>query len=187
MAATLLMLYLCVGEPFVHLLLKQGHSLQIITSFIELPSTEIKLLSKALIARLIPANVANDDMAVLTLIQDDEADHLISVLQSKQSYNTIPVVSVLMDLSRSPLNIVTFISKDTTSILSDVMDDICDEDQVMAAQVIWRMVELNYEGNEDMSLIVNNGSLCDHQSQEDGPGMVLCLLLYYTRPHQIVF
>ena len=174
MAATVLMLYLCADEPSVHQLLKQGYSLQIISSFIELPSTEIKLLSKALIARLIPANVANDDMAVLTLIQDDEVDHLVDILQSKQSYTTIPVVSVMMDLSRSPHNIVAFLLKNTASALSDSMDNICEDDQVMAAQVIWRIMELNYEGNEDVSLIVNNGSLSDQPSQEDGMIRVYC-------------
>ena len=79
------MLYLCMNKPSVLQLLRQSHSLQIITSLVRFSSTEIRVLSKALVARLIPANVSTDDMAELILIQDDEVDHLISILTSKQS------------------------------------------------------------------------------------------------------
>lgn len=174
MAVTVLMLYLCADKPSVHQLLKQNHSLQIVAPLIESPFTEVKLLSKALIARLIPANVASDDLAVLMLIQDDEVDHLISVLTSEQSYNTvIPVISVMMDLSRSPHNMGTFVSKNIALVLSNSMDSISEEDQIKATQLIQRMLELNYEGSEDMYMIINNGSLQDRPSLEDG--MITCV------------
>ena len=176
MAATVLMLYLCMNKPSVLQLLRQSHSLQIITSLVRFSSTEIRVLSKALVSRLIPANVSTDDMAELILIQDDEVDHLISILTSKQSYNMIPIVSVMMDLSRSPHNITALISKSIALALSDSMDSFCEEDQAMAAQLIWTIMEFNYEATEDVSLIVKNGSLHDHPTLEDG--MISCLLPY---------
>ena len=182
MAATVLMLYLCVNKPSVLQLLRQSHSLQIITSLIGLSSTKIRVLSKALIARLIPANVATDDMAELILIRDDEVDHLISVLTSTQSYNTIPIVSVMMDLSRSPHNIATFVSKSIALTLSDLMDSNCEEAQAMAAQLLWTIMEFNYETTQDMSLIVNNGSLHDHPTLEDGM-IYNCCHIYCAVPN----
>ena len=168
MVATVSMLYLCAVKPSIQQLLKQTHSLQIVTPFIESPSTEIKLLSKALIARLIPINVTSDDMAVLIIMQDDEVDHLISALTSKESYHTIPVISVMTDLSRSPHNMGAFVSKDTITVLANCMDSIGEEDQAKAAQLIWRMMELNFEGSENTYMIINNGSLQDQPSLEDG-------------------
>ena len=149
-------------------LLKENHYLHVIAPFIELPSTEIKVLSKALIARLIPTDIMIDNIAVLIIIQDDEVNHLVNVLTSKELCHSIPVITIMMDLSRSPHNMERFISKDTASILSNCMDSISEEYQAKAAQLIWRMMELNYEGNEDVCMIINNGSLQDQPSMEDG-------------------
>lgn len=153
------MLYLSAINPSVRQLLKQSHCLQSIGSLIQLPSIEIKLLSKALIARLIPTDAVNDDMAVLMLIEDDEVDHLISMLTSLQSYKAIPSISVVMDICRSPHNLWALASRDVAVKLSDVMDSISEGDQSKAAELIWRMMELNYEGSEKVSAVINNGSL----------------------------
>ena len=88
----------------------------------------------------------------------------------------IPIVSVMMDLSRSPHNITVFVSKSIALALSDSMDSFCEEDQAMAAQLIWTIMEFNYEATEDVSLIVKNGSLHDRPTLEDG--MISCLLPY---------
>lgn len=150
-----LILYLCAINPSACQLLKQNHCLQSIGPLIQLPSTEIKLLSKALIARLIPTDVVNDDMAVLMLIEDKEVDHLINILTPVQSYKAIPV---MMDLSRSPHNMWALASRDLTLKLSDIMESLSEDDQSKAAQLIWRMMELNYEESEEVSTIIHNGT-----------------------------
>ena len=147
---------MCAGNPAVCQLLKQPHCFQSIGPLIQLPSSEIKLFSKALIARLIPINAVNDDMAVLMVIED-EVDHLISLISSTQS---IPIISVIMDLCRSPHNMCVFASRnEITSKLADMIDSIGEDEQSKVAQLIWRMMEFNYEGNEEMCAIINNGTL----------------------------
>ena len=158
-AAMILMLYFCVSNQAMYHAINQNSYLQILGPLIQLPSIEIKLLSKALIARMIPADAVKDDMAVLILIEDDEVDHLLSILSSDvQSYNTVPCISVMADLSRSPHNMWAFASRDVALKLSDLMDHFGEDDQSKAAQLIWRVMELNYEGSEEVSLVINSGT-----------------------------
>lgn len=150
------MLYSCAINPSVCQLIKQPHYFQSIGPLIQLPSSEIKLLSKALIARLIPIDAVNDDMAVLMLIEDDEVDHLISMLTSTQ---LIPVISIMMDLCRSPHNMCAFASRlSIASMLSDIMDSASEDDQSKVAQLIRRLTVFNFESNE-VSAVINNGTL----------------------------
>ena len=148
-----LILYACAISIPTRQLLKEN--LPGIGSLIHLPSTEIKLLSKALVARLIPTDATRDDMAVLMLIEDDEADYLISMLSPVQS---IPIISVISDLCRSPHNMWALASRDVALKLSDIMDNISEDDQSKAAQLIYRMVEFCYEGNEEVSQVINGGT-----------------------------
>lgn len=158
-------LYLCASNPPVCQLLKCNHCLQSIKPLIELPSTEIKLLSKALIARLIPIDTVSDDAAVLTLITDDEVEYLMSLITSAQSYKIIPIISVMIDLSRSPHNTFALASREVAMKLSDVMESFSEDDQAKSALLIWRMMELDYDGSEEVSTIGNNGTL---QAQSEG-------------------
>ena len=158
--ATMLMLYSCANKPTMCQLLKQNHCIKCVGQLTQFNSTDIKLISKALVARLIPTDTSSDDMAVLILIKDDEVDHLISMVQSIWSkHNPFPIISVIMDLSRSPHNMWAFASRDVAMVLSNVMDSINEEDQAMSAQMIWVLMEFNYTGNEEVSAIVNNGTL----------------------------
>lgn len=129
---------------------------------------DIKLLSKALISRLIPADAASNDMAVMMLVDDDEVDELMSTLTPVQSHGVIPSISIMMDLSRSPHNLWAFASKDAASKLSDIMDDLTEDDQAKAAQLVWTMMELNYAGTEEVSAIINNGTLQEQPHNEEG-------------------
>lgn len=156
---TLLMLYFCAEKPSAHQALENNHYLHTIKPLVKSPSTENRVLSKALIARMIPLNTASDNLALLIQVNDDEVHYLVSVLESVHS--SLPIISVLMDLSRSPHNMWTFMSKNVPSQLSDSMDSISEEDQVMAAQLIWQMMESNYGGSEEISAIINNGTLQD--------------------------
>ncbi len=164
--AVLLMLYLIAINPPTRQLLQKN--LQSIAPLTQLPSTEIKLLSKALIARLIPADIANYDMAVLALIEADEVDCLMNTLISVQSYKTIPTLSVIVDLSRSPHNMWALASKDVALKLSDIMENMSKADESKAAQLIWRMMELNYKGSEEVSIITNNGTLQEESFSVEG-------------------
>ena len=158
--STMLMLYSCANRPTMCQLLKQNNCIKSVGQLTQFNSTGIKLISKALVARLIPTDASSDDMAVLILIKDDEVDHLISMVQSTRSkYNPFPIISVIMDLSRSPHNIWAFASRDFAMVLSSVMDSINEEDQAMSAQMIWMLMEFNYTGNEEVSAVVNNGTL----------------------------
>ena len=153
------MLYLCAVNSSVCQLLKQPQCFQSIGPLVQLPFNNIKLLSKALIARLIPADAVDDDMAVLIVIED-EVDDLISMLESTPSYKTIPVISVMIDLCRSPHNMSAFASRvNVVSKLSDMMDSVSEDDQPKVAELIWRMMEFNYTGNEKVSAVINNGTL----------------------------
>lgn len=125
----------------------------------------MKVLSKALIARLIPADAGSDDSAVLTLIEDDEVDYLMSLIVSPHSHNVVPIISIMMDLSRSPHNSFALASKDVMMKLSDAMESFGEDDQARGAQLIWRMMELEYDGSEEVSHISNNGTL---QAQSEG-------------------
>ena len=156
------MLYLCAGNPPICQLIKQNHCLQSVGALIQLPSSRIRVLSKALIARLISADAVRDDMAVLILIEDDEVDHLMSIVGRVSSYETIPVISVLMDLCRSPHNMGALVSRDAALMLSDVMESISADDQTKVAQLIWKMMDLNYQGTEEVSSIINSGTLLLH-------------------------
>lgn len=166
-AAIVLMLYLCAIDPPTCQLLKQNHCLQSIRSLILLPSTEIKLLSKALIARLIPIDAVSDDMAVLMLIKDDEVDYLMSMLTSVQSYKTVPIISVMTDLGRSPHNMFALASREVAVKLSDIMDS-SEDDPSKATQLISSMMELNYEGSEEVSAVINNGTLQEQSLHVEG-------------------
>jgi hypothetical protein len=150
-------LYSCAIDPSGCQLIRR--SLQSIGSLTQFPSTEIKLFSKALLARLIPPDAVKDDAAVLILIKDDEVNHLISTLASVQSYDVIPGISIVVDLCRSPHNMLALVSRDAVSTLTDVMDRLGEDDQSKAAQLIWRMMELNFESNADVSAIINNGTV----------------------------
>ena len=119
------------------------------------------MLSKALIARLIPINASNDDAALLLLMEDAEVDYLMRLITPVQSYEMIPVTSVMIDLSRSPHNLFALASRDATMKLSDVMNSWSEYDQAIGAQLIWRMMELEYDGSEEMSVICNKGTLSE--------------------------
>ena len=136
-------------------------SLQSVGSLIQLPSTETRLISKALISHLIPADTVKDDMAVLMLIEDDEVDCLVSMLASVPLAIDIPIISVMMDLCRSPHNMWALASRDVALVqkLSNVMDGTSKDDQSKATQLIWRMIESNFNGSEEVSAIINSGSL----------------------------
>ena len=43
--------------------------------------------------------------------------------------------------------------------LSNVMDGTSKDDQSKATQLIWRMIESNFNGSEEVSAIINSGSL----------------------------
>ena len=123
-------------------------------------SVKIKIFSKALIARLIPVDTIKDDVAVLLLIDDEELDYLIKILTLSQSkYAAVPIVPVMVDLSRSPHNLYAFVAKGIASLLSDIMDSISEHDQIMAAQLIWRIMTFNYKENESTSAIIYDGTL----------------------------
>ena len=156
-----LFLYLCASYQPVSELLKLNHYRQSIGPLIQLPSTEIKVLSKALIARLIPADVVSDDSAAMTLIENEEVDYLMGLIVPDlyQSYKALPVISIMMDLSRSPHNLFGLVSKDAVTKLSDVLESLSEEDEAKTAQLIWRMMELEYNGSEGLSAISHNGTL----------------------------
>ena len=160
-----LFLYLCANNPPVYQLLKQNSCIQSIGQLTELSSIDIKVLSRALIARLIPNDAVSDDSAVLILIGEDEVEYLISLMIPTQSYKKIPVISIMVDLSRSPRNLFTFASKDVVLKLSDSMESLSEDDQAKSALLIWRIMELDYDGSEEMSVISNSGTLQDVQSK----------------------
>lgn len=156
-AALILFLYLCANNPLVNLLLKRNNVLQIIGSLIHLSSSKpIKVLSKALIARLIPTDAIKDDTAVLILVEDDEVDYLVNSLQT---CGRIPIVMIMMDLSRSPHNMWALESKGVAIMLADNMEGLSENDQSLCAQLIWKLKELQYNGSEDVSVLNNNGTL----------------------------
>lgn len=115
------------------------------------------MLSKALVARLIPIDAVSDDMAVLMQIKDDEVEYLISLLA--QSHQIIPIISVMMDLGRSPHNLFALTSRNVTVKLSEAMESFSENDQAKSAQLIWKMMELDYDENDNMSTISSNGTL----------------------------
>lgn len=158
-AVTLLMLYLYADRPSACQALEHNHYLHTIKALVQSSSTENRLLSKALIARMIPLNTANDKLALLTQVNHDEVHYLISVLESVHS--SLPVISILMDLSRSPHNMWTFVSENVASQLSDSMNCISEEDQALAAQLIWQMMESDYGDSKEISAVINNGTLRD--------------------------
>lgn len=150
-------------------LLNQDCCLQNIQALVKLPFTELRLLSKGLVARLIPTDIASDDRASLMLVKDDEIDLLIGAFTSIRSCRTIiPLIPVMMDLSRSPHNVSAFASKNVASVLSDVMDSISEDDQDRAAQLIWMMMESNDDGSENESLLTNNGTMQDLSGLVEG-------------------
>lgn len=157
----LLLLYLCADKPSLQQLLTQNHCIQTVGFLIQssVQLVELQLLSKALIARLIPIDTS-DDTAVLILIKDDEVDHIIKMLTSAQSKHiNLPIISIMMDLCRSPHNMWALASRDVSLLLSDVMDNISEGDQAKGAQLIWRMMEFNYNESEEVSALINNGTL----------------------------
>ena len=151
------MLYSCAITPSAHQLMQ--HSWQSIKTLIQLPSIEIKLLSKALIARLIPADAVQDDNAALILIEDTEVDVLIKMLTPVPLFKAVPVISVMVDLCRSPHNMQALVARNVVVKLSDIMDSMSEDDQSKAARLIWRMMELKFESSEEVSVIVNDGTL----------------------------
>ena len=151
-------LYEFAGSPRACQQLKQNHCLEIIGPLIEISSTEIKVLSKALIARMIPIDAISDDMAVLTLIKDEEVEYLIT-LMSSQPCQTIPIISVMIDLGRSPHNLFALASQNVAAKLSEVMESFYEDDQAKIAQLIWKIMEIDYDGSENISIVSNNGSL----------------------------
>lgn len=158
----MLCLYECVfNESTCQLLVRQN--VQSIGSLILGSSTsvKVKLLCKALVARLIPTDVSKDEMAVLMLTDDAEVDLLINMLSPDQFF---PSLSVMTDLCRSPHNMYALVSRDATSKLSEMMESLSEDNQSKAAQLIWEIMQLTYEGDEVVSAVINNGSLkclCD--------------------------
>ena len=128
---------------------------------------DIKLLSKALIARLIPVDTTDDDNAALLLINDDEARYLVNVLQSCQ-YTALPINSVLTDLCRSRHNMQALVTMDVASVLSDYMDSISESDQICTSQLIRSMMTLNCGGSEKATAVTNNGTLFNQSFDEEG-------------------
>ena len=157
--AILLMFYLSAINPSVRELLRENHCIWRVGPLIQLPSTRIKLLSKALIARLIPTDVIDYNKAALVVMEDGEADHLISMLTSVQSYQVIPIFPVMIDLCRSPHNVWALVSRDVLVKLLGVCNNISKEDLSKSPQLIWRMVELKYNGTEGLTAVINNGTL----------------------------
>ena len=172
------MLYLSANMLTVRQLLKENECIQSIGQLIQFSSTDIKLISKALIARLIPMDTANDDMAVLMLITHDEVDRLIGIVQSKCI--TFPIMSVIMDLSRSPHNMRVFASKDFVTVLSNIMDSFSDEDQARSTQVMQMLMQQSFTGNEDKAAIANNGTLMSSNENQPpcGQGMMNAMCFY---------
>lgn len=141
------MLYFTADKPFASQTLEQFHFLQSMEPLVHSYSTGIQLLSKALIARLITADTMSDDTTLLMLVTDHEADHLVHLLTSVQSeYTALPIIPVLMDLSRLPQNLWAFASRETALILSSItmMNSISEDDQAKAKQMILKMKELTY-------------------------------------------
>ena len=157
-ASLVLFLYLCASYAPVSQLLK-SHCLQSIGPLTQLPSTRIKVLSKALIARLIPTDAVSDESTVMTLIEDEEVDYLISLVTPIQLYKVFPVTSVMMDLSRSPHNMFALASKDIVMKLSEIMESLSENNQAQCALLIWRVMELDYNESEGVFTISNNGTL----------------------------
>ena len=156
------MIYLYAVKPHVHKALKENHCLKNVVSLLKSSSVEsdIQLLLKGLLARLIPIDTTNDENALLLLINDDEVHYLVNVLQSCQSkYTALPIVPVLTDLCRSPHNMHVLASMDVATLLSDIMDSISNTDRTEAAQLIWSMMTLRYEENVTNSAVINNGTL----------------------------
>ena len=172
----MLFLYLCAGVPSLCHLLKQHHCYEVIGPLTQLQSNQVKVLSKALISRLIPVDVVSHNTTILILIQDDEVDYLTSLIALAHSYQAVPVVSIMMDLSRSPHNLFMLASKDVTVKVSEVMEAWSEDDQAQSAQLIWRLMESNYDGSEEVSAIVNNGSLTQAE------GMYLKVLYIVSCP-----
>ena len=151
---------MCADRPHVSQVLKHSNYLQTVYSLVQSSSVKIKIFSKALIARLIPVDTIKDDVAVLLLIDDEELHYLIKILTLSQSkYAAVPIVPVMVDLSRSPHNLYAFVTKGIASLLSDIMDSISEHDQIMAAQLIWRIMTFNYKENESTSAIICDGTL----------------------------
>lgn len=155
------MLYLYAVKPHVHQALKENPCLKEVVSLLKSSvETDVQLLLKGLLARLIPIDTTNDENALLLLVNDDEVHYLVNVLQSCQSkYTVLPIVAVLTDLCRSPQNMHILASMDVASRLSDIMDSISDIDQTEAAQLIWSMMTLHYEDGVTASAVINNGTL----------------------------
>ena len=154
------MLYLYAVKPHVHQALKDNHCLKNVVSLLKSSSVDIQLLLKGLLARLIPVDTTNDEIAQLLLINDDEVHYLIHVLQSCQSqYTALPIVPLLTDLCRSSHNMHKLASMNVASLLSNIMDSIADIDQSEAAQLIWSMMTLHYEESVTASAVINSGTL----------------------------
>ena len=145
--------------------LKHKQSFQNIASLVQSSSLNIRLLSKALTARLIPSDTVKDERAVLIVLDNNEVNYLVRLLESSQTmYTSLPILPMVMDLSRSPHNMFAFVFEDVASILADIMDSVNEREQSILAQLIWRMMTFIYEGNEEVSaLIINNGTLCSEE------------------------
>ena len=169
-SAILVMLYVSAINPSICQLLKQGLCVKNVQTLIKFPFTELRLISKALIARLIPVDATSDDMAPLILVKDDDVNLLISASTSHPARRTIiPLVPVLMDLSRSPCNVSAFASRDVASVLSSIMDSVSKVDQDRVAHLIWMMMESNHKGSEDsQSAVINNGTIQDLSCLKQG-------------------
>ena len=144
-------------------------SIQRIAQLIQSPKLEIKILSKAVIARLIPLDTASDEHAVLTMLTDEDAIGAIEILKMITSLNAtmnFPCIHMLMDLGRSPHNMQVFINCEITAVLANVIDSVCEEEKSLAAEFIRRLMQMEYDGKEEISAISNNGSL-----QHDKEGM----------------
>lgn len=105
-----------------------------------------------------------DERAVLIVLDNNEVNYLVRLLESHQTmYTSLPILPMVMDLSRSPHNMFAFVFEDVASILADIMDSVNEREQSILAQLIWRMMTFIYEGNEEVSALINNGTLCSEE------------------------
>ena len=159
------MLYLCASSTSVCQYFKINWCVQYIGAFTQSPNVYIRLISKSLIARLIPLDTDSHEMAILILINDEEVDKMITILLSQpDDILDTTTVSMVVDLCRSPHNMWAFVSSDIISVLTNVMDSSCERSQVhvLAAKLVWTVMELENDSsqdNVDFNAVVNNGSL----------------------------
>ena len=157
------MLYLCAGSTSIRQFFKENRCVQYIGAFTQSPNMHIQLISKSLVARLIPPETGSHDTAILILISDKEVDQLMTMLQSlPEDILDTTIFSMIIDLSRSPHNIWALVSRDITSTLTSIMDSLSERGQVLAAKLVWTVMEMENDSQSisvDFNTVTNNGTL----------------------------